>query len=263
MELQLHMRKLISKLWRPAAPEPSRRPRLTIQPERISNIFAIGDIHGRLDLLLGAERRILERALQIGEPVLVICLGDFVDRGTDSRGVIEHLIEKLPAPMFRANVCGNHDDAFYRFMRDDQFDNAWLNLGGDQTLRSYGIDVSGLLAADPSGHRLKHAARERIPEKHVDFLRDLPVSISIGSLLFVHAGVVPGVPLARQSDLDLMWIREPFLSEGPGLDLTVIHGHTPSAMVQYGINRIGIDTGAYATGKLSVIHIGSHGVREI
>lgn len=256
------MRRLIRKLWE-AEPEAPRRNRITIPRERVANIFAIGDIHGRLDLLLDLERRILERARQIGLPALVVCVGDFVDRGPDSRSVIAHLMQKMPAPLFRANVCGNHDDAFFRFMEDDEFDPAWLDLGGDQTLRSYGVDVSRLLAADPDGYALKQAARENIPQEHVDFLRNLPISISIGKLLFVHAGIVPGVALAQQSDVNLMWIREPFLSEGPRLDLTVIHGHTPSAMVQYGINRIGVDTGAYATGKLSAVHIGPHGVSEV
>jgi len=136
-------------------------------------------------------------------------------------------------------------------------------LGGDQTLQSYGIDVFGLLATDPSGQRLKHMTRENVPQAHVDFLQNLPVTISIGKLLFVHAGVVPGIPLAQQSDSDLMWIREPFLSEGPRLDLTVIHGHTPSSTVQFGTNRVGVDTGAYATGKLSAVHIGPHGITEV
>lgn len=256
------MRKLIRKLWE-AESEAPRRGRITIPPERVSNIFAIGDIHGRFDLLVGVERRILQRAREIGQPALVICLGDLVDRGANSRDVIDHVMKKMPSPLFRACICGNHDDAFLRFVEDEEFDPSWLDLGGDQTLQSYGIDTAGLLGVDPSGHALKRATRQNIPREHVDFLQSLPVTIKIGNLLFVHAGVVPGVPLAEQADVDLMWIREPFLSEGPRLDLTVIHGHTPSALVQYGINRIGVDTGAYATGKLSVVHIGPHGVSEI
>lgn len=256
------MRKLISKFFEPE-PEAPRRSRITIPSERVANIFAIGDIHGRLDLLLNLERRILERAREIGQPALVVCLGDFIDRGSNSRGVIEHLMRKMPAPLFRVNICGNHDDAFLRFIRDGHFDPGWLGLGGEQTLQSYGIDVFGLLAADSSGHKLKRLARDAIPPAHVDFLQNLPVTISIGKLLFVHAGVVPGIPLAQQSDSNLMWIREPFLTEGPRLDLTVIHGHTPSSTVQFGTNRVGVDTGAYATGKLSAVHIGPHGITEV
>jgi serine/threonine protein phosphatase 1 len=256
------MRKLISKFWVPE-PEVPRRSRITIPSERVAHIFAIGDIHGRLDLLSAVEHRILERAQEIGQPALVVCLGDFIDRGPNSRGVIERLTKKMRPPLFRVNVCGNHDDAFLRFLLDEQFDPGWLGLGGDRTLESYGIDVFSLLNADPSGQRLKQIARDAVPPAHVDFLQNLPITISIGKLLFVHAGVVPGVPLAQQSDFDLMWIREPFLSEGPRLDLTVIHGHTPSTMVQFGANRVGVDTGAYATGKLSAVHIGPHGITEL
>lgn len=253
------MLKLVKKLWEKKSEPLQLRARITIPPERVSDVFAIGDIHGRLDLLLDAERRILERVGQAGRPAIVVCVGDFVDRGPDSRGVIDHLMEKMPAPLYRISLCGNHDDAFQNFLQQEQFDPAWLDFGGDKTLLSYGVNASQLLKADPSGGQLKLAAQDAVPDSHVSFLETLPVALSFGRYLFVHAGILPGRPLAEQSDLDLMWIREPFVSRGPELDVTVIHGHTPVSEIQYGPNRIGIDTGAYATGKLSVLHIGPHG----
>jgi serine/threonine protein phosphatase 1 len=257
------MLKLVKKLWEKKSAPLQVRARIAIPPERVSDVFAIGDIHGRLDLLLQAERKISERMKGADRPAIVVCVGDFVDRGPDSRGVIDHLIGKMPAPLYRIPICGNHDDSFVNFLREEQFDPAWLDFGGDKTLMSYGVDVSQLLKADRSGEQLKAAARQAVPVSHVKFLETLPVALSIGNYLFVHAGILPGRPLAEQSDLDLMWIREPFMSTGPDLDVTVIHGHTPVSDIQFGPNRIGIDTGAYATGKLSVLHIGPHGLAAL
>jgi serine/threonine protein phosphatase 1 len=257
------MLKFVRKLLEKKSEPQQLRARITIPPERVSDVFVIGDIHGRLDLLLQAEQKILERMSGVGRPAIVVCLGDFVDRGPDSRGVIDHLIRKMPPPLYRIPICGNHDDSFLNFLREDQFDPAWLDFGGDKTLMSYGVNASQLLRADASGRKLKDATRNAVPPSHVSFLESLPVALSFGRYLFVHAGIQPGRPLAEQSDFDLMWIREPFISMGPGFDMTVIHGHTPVADVQYGPNRVGIDTGAYATGKLSVLHIEPHGMAAL
>jgi|EndMetStandDraft_4_1072995.scaffolds.fasta_scaffold12290_5 serine/threonine protein phosphatase 1 len=256
------MLKLVKKLLAPKPPlaPVQLRHRLTIPEDRVSDVFAIGDIHGRLDLLLAAEERIKAVFKATGLPAVIICLGDFIDRGPDSRGVIDHLVTKMEMPFYRICVCGNHDDAFLTFLKDDHFDPAWLEFGGDRTLLSYGIDAGYLLKMDPSGRELKLAARNAVPPSHVAFLERLPVAVTFGRYLFVHAGVLPGRPLAEQSDMDLMWIREPFLSQGPGTDMMVIHGHTPGTNFQHGPNRIGIDTGAYATGVLNVLHIGREGL---
>lgn len=254
------MLKLVKKFWQRKHEPLQRRGRITIPAERVADIFAIGDIHGCLDLLLDAERRIAERMRHAGRPALVVCVGDFVDRGPDSQGVINHLLRRMAPPLYRICICGNHDDAFLDFLQQDEFDPAWLDFGGDKTLMSYGVNASHLLSLDPGGKQLMIAARNAVPAGHVGFLRDLPVALSFDRFLFVHAGIFPGRPLAEQSDLDLMWIREPFLSVGPDLDVTVVHGHTANSEVQFGHNRIGIDTGAYASGRLGVLHIGAHGV---
>lgn len=254
---------LIRRIWRAPPTLIQNRPRIVIPEDRAADIYAIGDIHGRFDLLQSLESRIFRHAANRQRPSIVICLGDFVDRGPDSRAVINHLIKPMPAPFDRICICGNHDDIFLSFLHDDAFDPLWLEFGGDKTLESYGVDPSYLLKMDPTGRELKRIARQAIPQDHAEFLERLPVAVSIGRHLFVHAGIVPGKPLAEQSDPDLMWIREPFLSEGPLQDITVIHGHTPAEDFQYGPNRIDIDTGAYVSGRLKALYIGADGMAEI
>lgn len=257
------MSELIRRLMA-STPRPGRvRPRILLADFQPRDIYAIGDVHGCLDLLLAVEERIRWHAAGRTSPALIIMLGDYVDRGPQSRGVIEHLVSPPQPPFQRLNLCGNHDDAFLTFIRDDEFDPGWLALGGIPTLQSYGIDAEDLLGRDPSGRLLKRELPRAIPQSHIDFLEQLPISIETSSHLFVHAGIAPGVSLEDQSDFDMLWIREPFLTRGPELDLTVIHGHTPDTDFQYGLGRIGIDTGAFSTGKLKALYIGKSGVAEI
>ncbi|MBL0372758.1 serine/threonine protein phosphatase [Rhizobium sp. KVB221] len=239
------------------------RSRIIIPEGQVYDIYAIGDVHGCLDLLVAVEERIRWHSANRKTPALIVMLGDYVDRGSQSRGVIQHLTRTPEPPFQRLCLCGNHDDAFLSFILNDDFDPAWLGFGGLTTLQSYGVDAEGLLDRDPAGQTLMRAVREAVPKAHIDFLRTLPISISIGKYLFVHAGIVPGVRLSQQSDFDMLWIREPFLTRGPELDLMVIHGHTPDDDFQYGIGRIGIDTGAFATGKLKALYIGTSGIEEI
>lgn len=231
------------------------RPRLTIAAETVHDIFAVGDVHGRLDLLQDAERKILARAAETEKLRLVIYLGDYVDRGPDSRRVLDYLMTPLPHPFQRICICGNHDDAFFQFVTNKKFDRRWLEFGGDATLRSYGIDSNYILQTSPDGAELRRLVKTEIPPAHLMFLKNAPTAIRCGRYLFVHAGVMPGLPLEEQDDMDLMWMREPFLSSGPEMDVTVVHGHTATQDVVFGPGRIGVDTGAYMTNKLSVLHI--------
>ena len=182
-------------------------------------------------------------------------LGDFVDRGPNTAGVLDHLQKPMPKGLRRLCLAGNHENEMLRFL-DHPAENAhWLEIGGTQTLHSYGIHLAGLERRRRTLAECLNEAGRAVPDVHRGFLRDLPVLLKCGDHVFVHAGVRPGVPLAEQKDADLTGIREPFLSEGPRLPVTVIHGHVPALSPWFGARKIGIDAGAYATGKLTALRI--------
>lgn len=131
----------------------------------------------------------------------------------------------------------------------------WLGFAGTETLHSYGIDIEHLLQSAAGSETIARVIRNMIPERHIQFLESLPVMLRMGRILFVHAGIKPGIDLKRQKDSDLMWIRQPFLNEGPQLPVLVIHGHTPARIPTFGPQRIGIDTAVSATGRLTVLTI--------
>ncbi len=220
------------------------------------SIYAIGDVHGRLDLLLVAEHRIRSDIQACGRPGLVVLLGDYVDRGDSSAGVLSHLGDSVETGLRRIALCGNHEELFRRFLDDPLEHRQWLDMGGHETLHSYGLDGTALLERyreDSAGFR--RVLREAIPDEHRTLLETLPIALRIGGYIFVHAGIRPGVPLEEQTDEDLLWIREPFLTEGSGLPATVVHGHTPSPEPTASPGRIGIDTRAYDTGRLTVLKV--------
>ena len=219
-------------------------------------IYAIGDIHGCLKELKDAEVRIAEDIRSTGKVGLVVLLGDFVDRGPSSRQVLDHLIAPSELGLRRLPLCGNHDELFLNLLDDPKLYPEFLKFGGEQTLLSYGIDIAYL----SSQRTIKPAAlgdilHEAIPLSHRHFLQSLPIYLKIGPLMFVHAGIMPGVAPEDQTDQDMMWIREPFLSKGPEQPFVVVHGHTPVAEPSFGTRRIGIDTGAYYSGKLTVLKL--------
>ena len=230
--------------WSPA---PGRAP----EGERI---YAIGDVHGRLDLMQMLAGAIADeqRSLPPLRPTLVF-LGDYVDRGPDSRAVIDWLIED-PLPSFeRVLLRGNHEDWFEGFLTDTSVGPSWLYCGGVETLASYGVraalgeDVPARLQA------LQADLAAALPESHRAFLRALEFYRAIGGYLFVHAGVRPGVPLARQSVDDLLWIRDSFLHATADHGRVVVHGHTIVGEAEIRANRIGIDTGAFVTNVLTCL----------
>lgn len=249
------MRKLIRLLFgKPGVSMtlPRKRTKLVTTP---GPIYAVGDVHGCFEELVGAETRIRDDAKAAGQRATVLYLGDFVDRGKSSARVLEHLSRPPQDDLVRLAVCGNHDDAFLSFLRDGAGAESWLHFGGFETLQSYGINAEYVVKSAGGVKALVAVAREVVPQHHVDFLRDLPVCLSIGKYLFVHAGIRPGQSLENQTDEDMMWIREPFLSEGPRLPLTVIHGHTIVAEPVFRVRRIGIDTACYSTGVLTVLKV--------
>lgn len=257
------MRKLIGWMKRSQAVQTiavSRR-RIDLGDEPASYpIYAIGDVHGCLQELKDAEARIAADIRRTGRPGLTVLLGDYVDRGPSSSQVVEHLLTPSELGLRRLALCGNHDDVFSKFIEDPEIYLDWLGLGGDKTLVSYGIDLHHLeTKRQMRGGDIKALLADAIPQSHKEFLANLPISLKIGNIVFVHAGLRPGVTLGEQFDEDMMWIREPFLSDGPGQQLLVVHGHTPNPQPSVGRGRIGIDTGAYYTGRLTVLKIEGEG----
>lgn len=209
-------------------------------------IHVVGDIHGHADKLDHALDLI---ARDGGAGAEIVFLGDLVDRGPDSRGVIDRLIRGRAEGRAWHVLRGNHDDMFARFLRngavhDDNIASGlgWLHtrLGGRETLASYDVEYAGGGAAAD----LLPAARAAVPSAHRAFLDDLPLYHRRGDLLFVHAGIRPGVPLAEQSRDDLLWIRDPFLDYAAPYPWLVVHGHTALDAPRHCGNRINMDGGA-------------------
>lgn len=234
--------------------------------ESADRIYAVGDVHGHLDLLHDIHRRIEDdrAARPVDEAVgaaRVVHIGDYVDRGPDSCGVIDHLIARAAAGAGDVNLLGNHDRMFLRYMetkggRDERLKMElwWLHerLGGTDTLRSYGLTLPDG-ATEARSARLREAAAAAVPAAHLEFLRELRPSWRTGRWFFAHAGVKPGVPLENQVEDDLTWIRDPFLESRDDHGATVIHGHTPVERVEDHGVRIAIDTGAAYGGPLSCV----------
>lgn len=221
-------------------------------------IYAIGDIHGRADLLDGIVRQIQsDLAGAGGDDCLTVTLGDYVDRGPDSRGVIERLLRN-PFPTHCVPLKGNHEQMFEAFLYDAAIGPLWQSNGGLATLRSYGVPV-GPLVADGHADSIEsyedacRALRAAIPREHLEFVINLKSSLSLGRYFFCHAGVRPGVPLDRQSEEDLLWIRDEFLNSVTDFGKLIVHGHTPAERPEVRPNRINIDTGAFATGRLTCL----------
>ncbi len=235
---------------------------IEIPQGRFDTIYAVGDIHGRLDLLVESDQKI-EADIGPDERALVVYLGDYIDRGPESRGVIEHLRSNRNPKFLRLCLRGNHDDVFLSFLDRPLEEWGWLDLGGKETLRSYGMSIDPYRDRAMGKQALQEMLNVHVPQSHREFFSKTRLWARSGDFLFVHAGIQPRIALERQDPTDFMWIREPFLSEGPGLPLTVVHGHTPGAVVSYGRNRIGIDTGAYATGRLSVLKVANGTTSEL
>lgn len=228
---------------------PSEAPRI---PEGC-RVYAIGDIHGRLDLLNALLRRIDDDcAASPSASAVRVFIGDYIDRGPDSRGVIETL-QALARRCPTVCLTGNHEIYALRFLDSPHSMINWLEFGGRETLRSYGVELGGSVKHQQAGEVA--AAFAAAIGDHAKFLSLLPMTFILGDFLFVHAGVRPGVPLGRQAADDLVTIREPFLSFNGYFGKFVVHGHTPVLKPDIRANRINLDTGAYATSVLTCLVI--------
>ena len=216
-------------------------------------LYAIGDVHGCLPQLLDMERQIAADAAGVAGDKWIVMLGDYVDRGPQSAGVVAHLLRPPPAGFRRFCLRGNHEQMMLDFLDDPDEHAYWLLEGGLDTLQSYAIGAGPALLADV------HQIGRHIPLDHLQFLRDLPLFLSLPGTAFVHAGIRPGRSLAEQTDEDLIWIREPFLSsELPGAP-RVVHGHTPGPEPVVTPYRVCLDTRCYLTGRLTAARIAEAG----
>lgn len=216
-------------------------------------VYAIGDIHGCTALLDRLHSRI-EEDLAAGRPadVLLVYLGDYIDRGPDSAGVLDRLAGPPPAGISRRLLKGNHEEMLEAFLAHPDQGSAWRQLGGLETLLSYRIDVNAVLSARGfSG--LADELRQRLPSAHLRLLSTLEACHSVGDYFFCHAGARPRVALERQDPRDLRWIRHEFLESTFDFGKIVVHGHSPVEEPEQRPNRINIDTGAYATGRLTAL----------
>jgi len=214
--------------------------------------YVIGDIHGRSDLLDQIVEEI-KRDLETS-PVaegLTVTLGDYVDRGPDSRGVLDRLARN-PFPTRYIALKGNHEALFEAFLRDPTVASQWRRWGGLETLHSYGVPVAQVMVGK-GFEEASNALRQSVPQEHFRFLGSLRFSLSLGDYFLCHAGVRPGVPLEHQQPEDLLWIREEFLNSRVSFGKVVVHGHTPTASPEVLPTRINIDTGAFATGRLTCL----------
>ena len=211
-------------------------------------IYAVGDVHGRLDLLLDIQRRIAEDSRGGGSVTRIIYLGDYIDRGPSSREVVDTLMKGGPAGMAVTHLQGNHEAMLLRFLEDSSGGPEWIAYGGLATLLSYGVSAKSMHI--PS---IQRDLSDKLPATHKKFFEDLPRQFVIGDYFFCHAGVRPGIPLDQQTSADLVWIREEFLESDQFHGKIVVHGHSYRTEPEVRANRIGIDTGAYATGRLTCL----------
>ena len=224
-------------------------------------LYAVGDIHGRRDLLDDLLSQIeTDIATHPIDTVALVFLGDLIDRGSDSAGVIDRLCQMNDFPARCVFLAGNHEEVLLRVL-DGEEDLAydWLGFGGDAFVESYGLSPAALKAMDAS--RIADVLKNAMPAEHIDFVRGMGDTVRFGDYLLVHAGIRPGVAIEEQEQSDLRWIRHPFLSDGHDHGCVVIHGHTVSDGVDQRSNRIGIDTGAYRTGILTAIVIEETAIR--
>ncbi|MEQ1756383.1 MAG: metallophosphoesterase family protein [Micropepsaceae bacterium] len=212
-------------------------------------VVAIGDLHGRIDLLELLLPRIEDVARKSAcRHKTIVFVGDYVDRGSRSADLVERLLQGFSG-FETVFLKGNHDETLLRFLGDPGVGDVWRNFGGLDTLRSYGVSH----APGQDWAETRSAFALALPQSHIRFFKNLKLQFTAGDYLFVHAGVKPYVPLDEQSEQDLLWIRDEFLESKANFGRIIVHGHTPTREPEVRHNRIGIDTGAYMSGKLTAL----------
>jgi serine/threonine protein phosphatase 1 len=215
-------------------------------------------VHGRLDALQPLIRAIADdlEATPPAEPALLVFLGDYVDRGPDSRGVVDVVLRMREASGLEVRALkGNHEEALLQFLEQPSFGATWMEHGGGPTLVSYGVQPPPTRTDAEAWARTRDAFDAVLPDEHRAFYRGLDLMLDVGDYAFVHAGVRPGVAWDQQAERDLLWIRQEFLQEKGPFGKVIVHGHTPMEEAQLLPHRLGIDTGCYATGVLTAVRL--------
>lgn len=216
-------------------------------------VYVIGDVHGRSDLL-ERQHALIEADFTANRTpeVHMIYLGDYVDRGPDAKGVLDRLAEGPNSIVKVTLLRGNHEEMLLRFLEDPSVGPSWHRRGGLETLLSYGVEVGRVFTEDGYAG-LAERFKQKLPLRHLALFAGLKTSIAVGDYFFCHAGVRPGVPLERQRQQDLVWIRRKFLDATENFGKVIVHGHSPVDRPDFRENRINIDTGAFATGRLTCL----------
>ena len=221
-------------------------------------VYAIGDIHGRFDLLLKLLTAIREdtaRPAASGGPCtnVLIYVGDYVDRGPESFEVVDYLIHDPHQGFETVFLKGNHEDLLLRFVDDGVLGETWMMNGGVATLRSYGVDAATVVDAPDPLDAARREFAKMLPDSHRTFFKGLKITHTEGDYVFVHAGLRPGVAIGKQKEADLLWIRGEFLDSDADFGAMVVHGHSIRPIPDVQANRIGIDTGAFYTNRLTCL----------
>lgn len=219
-----------------------------------TRLYAIGDIHGRADLLIEMHEMIRADVAGFDGRKQVVYLGDYIDRGLQSKQVVEMLLEPQLPGFDTVFLKGNHEQALLDFLDYPEATAGWLSFGGRETLLSYGINVT-FMPLMKDMQQLATELAERLPDAHRDFLEDALLSFRAGDYYFVHAGIRPGVPLEDQHFEDQLWIRDEFIDSEEDHGAVIVHGHTITPEPELHRNRIGLDTGAFHSGVLTCLVI--------
>jgi len=221
-----------------------------------SVVWSIGDVHGRLDLLTPLLDHIVHDARGSSGTTTVVMLGDYIDRGPDSRGVIEFLEDlAVRQPVELHLLRGNHEEKMETFLRDPSIGPKWCEYGGREALRSFGVSAPSLSHRPEAWKAVANDLSHVMTDAHRSFFKRLKDHCTIGDYFFTHAGARPGVPLSEQTSHDMRWIRHSFLRDERPFEKIIVHGHTPATRHHNDQRRIGIDTEAYRSGRLTAVRL--------
>ena len=217
-------------------------------------VYVIGDVHGRLDLLLGLEAVIFDDAKGTDTETLIVYIGDMIDRGPDSAGVLAHICGPAPTGVLRLALLGNHEQMLLRFAHDTNED-LWLDFGGRETLMSYGVGERETFDVKPGTTDMRLLLHKVIPREHLNFLQALPIAITLKHFILTHAGGNPAKAFAEQTKREMVWGSKGFMKAKANYGREMVHGHYIVDEVQRADGKISIDTGAYDSGRLSAVKL--------